>query len=279
MRQAAAEDMAAVTAVKTGLTPDGIDLGSRRFEPLEKPSILLIVGEGVSSYEAGAAWHLLDQRYGIPISMVELEDLERRDLSRYNTLIMVDGNYGLSRSATEDIRAWLRNGGTLIAIKYAVRWARANSLADVSFRSDGQQENGRRAYAKLRPDRGADRIGGAILQAELDLSHPLCFGYQSEKLPVFQRGTLAFSPAQNAYATPAVYSAEPLISGYARPKHLEQLSGAAVALVSGTGSGKTICLSIDPNFRAFWYGTNRLFANSIFFGNIISSRAVERAEE
>ncbi|NBC07077.1 MAG: zinc carboxypeptidase [Bacteroidetes bacterium] len=279
VQQVAVEDGASITAVGTGLTPEGIDLGSRRFDPLEKPSILLIVGEGVSAYEAGAAWHLLDQRYGIPISMVESEDLERRDLSRYNTLIMVDGNYGLSRSATEDIRAWLRNGGTLIAVKDAVRWVRANSLAQVSFRSDGPQDNGRRAYAKLSPDRGSDRIGGAIMQAVLDLSHPLCFGYQSEKLPVFQRGTLAFSPAQNAYATPAVYSAEPLISGYARPEHLDQLSGAAVALVSGTGSGKTICLSIDPNFRAFWYGTNRLFANSIFFGSIISSRAVERAEE
>mgnify|MGYP006269238015 CR=1 FL=1 len=280
VQQVAVEDGAAATAVETGLTPEGIDLGSRRFDPLEKPSILLIVGEGVSAYEAGAAWHLLDQRYGIPISMIEAPDLSRRDLSPYNTIIMVDGEYsGISPSATEDIRAWVRGGGTLIAIKDAVRWVRANSLAQVSFRSDGPQDNGRRAYTKLSPDRGSNRIGGAILQAELDLSHPLCFGYQSENLPVFQRGTLAFSPARNAYATPAVYSTEPLLSGYARPEHLDQLSGAAVALISGTGRGRTICLSVDPNFRAFWYGTNRLFANSIFFGNIISRRAVESADE
>lgn len=281
MQQTAVESMAAITAVQTGLSPEGIDLGSRRFEPLKQPKILLVAGEGVSAYEAGAAWHLLDQRYGIPISMIEAENLSQRDLSRYNTLIMVDGSYGsISRSATEDIRAWLRNGGTLVAIKDAVRWARANNLAKVNFKSDEQEEeNSRRAYAKINPDRGSDRIGGAIMQAEIDRSHPLFFGYQSEKLPVFQRGTLAFSPTQNAYATPAVYAAAPLLSGYARPEHLDKLSGAALALVSGTGRGRTICLSVDPNFRAFWYGTNRLFANSVFFGDVISSRAVEQAEE
>jgi hypothetical protein len=279
MQEAAAESMTAITAVKTGLTPEGIDLGSRQFELLKQPKVLLVVGEGVSAYEAGAAWHLMDQRYGIPVSMIEAGDLSRRDLSRYNTLIMVDGGYGdISRSAIDDIRSWVRNGGTLVAIKDAVSWARANNLAKVNFKADPREEQGRRAYTMLSPDRGSDRIGGSIMQAEIDLSHPLFFGYQSETLPVFQRGTLAFTPSQNAYATPAVYSEEPLLSGYARPEHLDKLSGAAVALVSGSGRGKTICLSVDPNFRAFWYGTNRLFANSIFFSSTINGSAVERAE-
>jgi hypothetical protein len=25
----------------------------------------------------------------------------------------------------------------------------------------------------------------------------------------------------------------------------------------------------NPNFRAFWFGTNKLFANSLFFGAVI----------
>ncbi|EJF10172.1 hypothetical protein [Pontibacter sp. BAB1700] len=34
----------------------------------------------------------------------------------------------------------------------------------------------------------------------------------------------------------------------------------------------------NPNFRAFWFGTNKLFLNSIFFGQIISGGSA-RAEE
>jgi len=47
-------------------------------------------------------------------------------------------------------------------------------------------------------------------------------------------------------------------------------------VVSGIGSGKVINLADNPNFRAFWFGTNKLFANAIFFGSIISNGTVER---
>ena len=33
----------------------------------------------------------------------------------------------------------------------------------------------------------------------------------------------------------------------------------------------------NPNFRAFWYGTNKLMANMIFFGNLIQMGTVETA--
>jgi hypothetical protein len=28
----------------------------------------------------------------------------------------------------------------------------------------------------------------------------------------------------------------------------------------------------NPNFRAFWFGTNRLLLNAVFFGGIIEAR-------
>lgn len=275
--ETAEECQVSITATGTGLTPSGIDLGSGRFEPLRQPKILLVVGPGVSAYEAGAAWHLLDQRYGIPISMVETKDLASRGLSRYNTMVMVNGNYsGLSRKAANQIQAWVKAGGNLIAIKNAVPWAIAQGLAGIKVRNKPGKEAKQRPYAKLRPDRGSARIGGAIFQIEADLSHPLFYGCQRPEMPIFQRGTLALEPSGNPYATPGRYSAAPLLSGYAKPEHIEKLAGSAALVVGGSGRGKTICFSFDPNFRAFWYGTNRLFANSLFFGPIISRRAVER---
>ena len=34
-------------------------------------------------------------------------------------------------------------------------------------------------------------------------------------------------------------------------------------------AGKIISISDNPNFRAFWYGTNKIFLNALFFGKSI----------
>jgi hypothetical protein len=52
--------------------------------------------------------------------------------------------------------------------------------------------------------------------------------------------------------------------------------GAAAVTVHGAGKGKIIAFSTSPNFRSFWYGTNRLFANAVLFGNLISGDSTER---
>ena len=276
--EAAKQTGVKVQGVSTGLTSTGIDLGSNSFRPLSQPKVLLIVGDGVSSYEAGEVWHLLDQRYGVVVTKGEGRDVGRMDLDKYNTIVMVDGSYNaLGKSGSDNIKNWVSSGGTLIAVKRAVQWAKRQGLAQVQFKNGNGNgnANGRRPYNKLRQDNGTNVIGGAIFQAQLDLSHPLAFGFDREHLPVFRRGTLFFKPARNAYATPLMYTSNPLLSGYISEKNLELIKNSAGIIVSGTGQGKVICMADNPNFRAFWYGTNKLFANALFFGNTISSQAVE----
>ena len=93
---------------------------------------------------------------------------------------------------------------------------------------------------------------------------------------MFQGDTIFVETAQNPYATPAVFSSKPLLAGYVHERQRKLLPGAAAIVVGGIGRGRIICFSGNPNFRAFWYGTNRLFANAVFFGNLISDGAVER---
>jgi len=51
------------------------------------------------------------------------------DLSRYNTLVMVNGNYGdLTERAKNDLKQWVRNGGTLITQRNAVNWAQSEGF-------------------------------------------------------------------------------------------------------------------------------------------------------
>jgi hypothetical protein len=69
---------------------------------------------------------------------------------------------------------------------------------------------------------------------------------------------------------------DPLLAGYIHARQKPLTPNAAAAIVCGIGRGKVICFPGNPNFRGFWYGTNRMFANAIFFGNLISGEGVER---
>jgi len=277
MREISINDAIDVYAVGSGMSPRGMDLGSRNFEDLDDVNVAIVVGEGVSAYEAGEAWHLLDQRYHMTPTLLETEELDRSALDRYTSIVMVHGGYNdLPDDALQNLKRWIENGGTLVATKGAVRWAKANNLANINYVTDNGEEDGdreepqQRPYAKISEDFGSRFIGGTIFENSLDLTHPLGYGFNEETLPVFRNSRIYLQPGDNPYSTPLRYTDSPLMSGYVSGKNLEQLSESAGIVVTGHGSGNVIAMVDNPNFRAYWYGTNKLFANAIFFGQTIS---------
>jgi hypothetical protein len=260
--------------IRNGLTPGGPDLGSSTFPTLRSPKVLLLTGEGVNVADAGEIWHLLDTRYHMPITLVEASRFNGLSLSKYNVLILADGNFG--SLSVEKVKQFAQEGGTIIGTGSSLKWLKNNGLAALEFRNQAADAPGRRPYGNLTEDRGARVMPGAIFEADLDLTHPLCFGYTRGKLPVFISDTLFVEPAKNAYATPVTLTKDPLLAGYVHAKQKPLTPGAAAAIVCGLGRGKVICFPGNLNFRGFWYGTNRLFANAIFFGNLISSEGVEK---
>lgn len=261
-------------AIDNGLTPNGPDLGSDNFRTLRTPEVLLLTGEGVNAESAGEVWHLLDTRYGLRVTHLETGRFNRTDLNKYNVVILAEGSYG--NIAAEKLRQFANDGGTVIGLGSALRFLRSTGLAPIEFRNSPAEIPGRRPYDNLEEDRAARRMPGGIFEAELDLTHPLCYGYDRPRLPMFLSDTLFVETARNPYATPAVFTASPLLAGYVHPKQKNLMGRSAAVVVCGSGRGRVICFAGDPNFRAFWYGTNRLFANAIFFGNLVSSDAVEK---
>ena len=72
----------------------------------------------------------------------------------------------------------------------------------------------------------------------------------------------------NPYATVIAYGKQPLLSGYASTTNQDALAGTAALIADRHGDGSVILFADDPNFRAIWYGTNKLFMNSLFFSKI-----------
>lgn len=268
-----------VYAMHSGNSPNGLQLGSTYFRPLEQPRVALIVGRGVTPYDAGEVWHLLDRRYHMPVTLLDISDMGRADLSRYDVFIMVNGSYGrMPSSAFAKLQTRLRQGATLITMRSASRWAARKDLSNAIIKKDENKDSlppSRRPYEMQERDAGAQVIGGAIVQAQLDLSHPLCFGYENPTLPLLRRGTVFFKLTQNPYATPLVYSDTPLLAGYISDKNLKKMAGSPAVVVSSFGKGRVISFADNPNFRAFWYGSNKLFANALFFGKVIEEKTME----
>lgn len=266
-----AENGIDVHAQSTGFTPAGIDLGSNDFELLRQPNALVLVGDGISGYDAGEIWHLFDQRYGMPLTKMPVEDLGRADLDEYNTLILVDGSYGsLSGDAVNKIKDWVKQGGVIVGMKDASRWLSSQGLSKASFKSVKHDVSGWRSYTDFNADRGAQVIGGAIFKAQVDPGHPIGYGYEREDMHLFRNDRVIFETPDNGYSYPVKYSGAPLAAGYISEENLDALSGSPAVIVSSMGQGRVISFSDNPNFRAFWYGTNKLFINAVLFGHTIN---------
>ncbi|WP_373553217.1 M14 family metallopeptidase [Haliscomenobacter sp.] len=267
-----------IDAVGTGFTTDGIDLGSNNFLTLRQPKVMIVVGEGMGPNTAGEAWHLLDTRFDMVVSKVEADDIARSNLSRYNVIVMGDGTFQtISAGGVSKLKEWVSAGGTIIGIQRAVTWLKGQGIGFTAMKEfkNADAAAGRRPYGEIADDLGAQEIPGTIFEAELDLSHPLAFGLKRSKMPVFRDGEVFMEKSKNPYASPLVYTANPLMAGYLNRKYVDIVKGTAGIVVSGSGSGRVIYMADNPNFRAHWYGTNRLFLNAVFFGNLVSGAGLE----
>ena len=260
-----------IYALTTGLSPKGIDLGSNNFNVVNKPEILMFIGGSTRGGDAGEIWHLFDQRYHIPVTLVDTEDLNTINLSKYNTVILPAGTYReWSKSEVDKIKSWVQQGGILIACKNAASWATQNDLGKTKFKKEVQPDSTLNlTYESRSKDMNINVISGAIFNTIIDISHPLCYGYLENTLPVFKTGNTVAKSLEIKYTEPVKFTSNPYLSGFVSNPNLEMIKNAPVVSVQNIGRGKIISYHESMTFRGIWMGTNKLLANGVFFGNII----------
>ena len=276
IRNIAAKNGIKVYALKTGNASSGIDLGSSKMTSVTKPAIAMLVGSGVNATDAGEIWHLLDQRFDIPATHLEAGIFNRSDLSRYNTLIMVGGNY--NELNKEKLKTWVQGGGVLIVTEEAVQWGAQNGLTNISFKKVKTDSTKNIPYADKDQRDGAQRMSGAIFRANADLSHPLAYGYHYPYVDMFKSNSVFAERNKNPYSNPLTYADKPLQSGYITKENYDALKNSAAVLVNTVGTGRVISIVDNPNLRAFWLGGTKLFMNALFFGRIIDAGSARNDE-
>lgn len=269
-----------IAAVDTGLSLEGIDLGSGNVRTVATPKVAMLVGDGVASNEAGFAWYLTDSKLGMPVTKVNTTQFGQLKLTDYTTLILVSGNYTpLGETGVNKIKTWMQQGGTLILVRGAVAWAVQSKLIDETLKKDDdKKDGGRMDFVTARDYQGSRTIGGSIYMTDLDITHPLGFGFTSRSLPVWRNHSNFLEPSKSPFNTVAKCTANPRLSGYIHPSNLERIKNSPSLMVSTVGQGRAILCIDDPNFRGYWYGTNKLFFNAIFFGPNIGGTAFDQEE-
>ncbi|WP_298472739.1 M14 family metallopeptidase [uncultured Maribacter sp.] len=260
-----------ITGVSTGLTK-GIDLGSNDFDPIKKQNIAILVGNGIRSYDAGEIWHLFDTRYKIPITKIDTEYFASSDLSDYTDIIMPSmsswGVNPINKEYAKKLKEWVKNGGTLIGYRNVAKWLNNNEIIKLHFKSDTLVAKNI-AFDQKGDFFGAQVTGGAIFETNLDRSHPINYGYKNKQLAIFRNTNTYIKPDKNSYNNPILYSKKPLLSGYISKEKLNLVKGSAPFQVKKLGKGRVVVFTDNTNFRAFWYGTNKLLMNAIFFGQMM----------
>lgn len=281
VKEASATSGVEVHTVATGFSLEGVDLGSGNIRTVQNPRVAMLIGEGVAATDAGALWYLLDSKLKMPITKVNTSQFGQLRISDYNTLIMVAGNYNmLGESGANKIKSWVQQGGTLILMKTAINWAIANKVVDEQLKKEEEKKESKRYdYVTAGDYQGSRAIGGSIYMGNLDITHPLGFGYTNRELPVYRNTSVFVEQSKNPFNTVIKYTAKPLLSGYIHPSNLEKIKNSVSLQVSNVGQGRAILFVDDPAFRGYWNGTNKLFFNALFFGSNITASAFDGEEQ
>ncbi|MDJ0917409.1 MAG: M14 family metallopeptidase [Woeseiaceae bacterium] len=269
----------------------GVNVGGPSVRPITKPEILMTIGADVDLYDAGEIWHLMDYRMNIPLTMRDVDDLAGIDWSRYTHIVMPSGDYsGLDPEVTARLRQWVSEGGTVVAFSDAIAWLReatldyvpeldaapgleagATDAEDLADDAAEEEPVGRFDYASKDDREAVDILGGAMFRGDLDVSHPLGFGYSRRDIALHKNFTDVLEPTENPWAVVIQYAEQPLVSGYASEANQQALASTPALIAERFNLGSVILFADNTNFRGYWYGTNKLFLNSLFFSTAFTA--------
>ena len=257
-----------IYSVRTGLMDD-VDLGSPAYQPLVLPEVAILVGRSMGIPDSGEAWFLLDRRFQMRPTLIEATTtLTPKKLQRYNVIILANGVPALTKSSEKALKDWVAAGGTLIASGKAYKWVDEAGILPIEVKDASHKEDSTayRAFAEKKEADAGNDIDGVFLNARLDISHPLAWGYDQPELAVLKKNNIIFEKNADPYVSPLHYTDKPHLSGFLSAKNEGLLEGTPAVFAKKYKSGSVVVFADDMNFRSYCFGTSKMFMNAIFFG-------------
>ncbi|MEO1618300.1 MAG: M14 family zinc carboxypeptidase [Planctomycetota bacterium] len=262
----------------TAYVESGAHMGGPDVRWIKPPKVLMVVHQP-TNYSSGHTWHLFDQRLQYPTTRVKGQDFAAVDLSQFDTLVLPDGSYtaknGFGEETAKRLSRWIRNGGTLVTLRGATRWATSPEVGLIKNRivkrevpvvekSTEKESDSESKTVKVTPD----NVPGAFFRASVFEDHWVTFGYRP-RLDVFYSGRIVLTPTQETEGRSLVRFAKRdslLTSGFCWPTSLDLIAETPYVVYRSEGSGHVVAFTDDPNFRAMYPSLQRLFMNAVLFG-------------
>jgi hypothetical protein len=219
------------------------------------PKVALLVGEGFKGDVCGELWMLLEKHYGIAPLRITANDINKKLLSTCNVLIATHGSLPKKHKAFPAIRQWVSEGGTIITTGTGYYMAARSGMTAIK----------RIAPPTEKGDK--EQIAGAILNAKVDITSPVAYGYTATELPLFRKGPQVYDEAaMKGVIIPARYTDKPHLSGYVSDNNIARIASTPAVMVVKHGEGELIHFADNPIFRSYWFGGAKMLMNAVYFG-------------
>ena len=260
-----------VVSLKTGWADRGSDLGSGSISYLAAPKVALLGGDGASSLAFGQVWYFMEQELGYPVTTIGTEYFMSVNLSSYDVLIIPSGRYSvLDKEGLEKVSTWVNEGGKLIVMDRALnQFADKEGFGLSRFSNSEEKKKEDTTKPQISNYEAEERIqlsqsiSGAIFKVNMDPTHPLAYGYDSEYFSL-KSGAMKFAYLKNGWNVGILPAKPKPLNGFAGYKALENISETLVFGVEQKGRGSVVYFVDDPLFRAFWENGKLLFSNALF---------------
>ncbi|MCG7752336.1 M14 metallopeptidase family protein [Flavihumibacter cheonanensis] len=271
VQQIAAETQSQLYSIPSGFVDKGYDFGSSNVRIINAPKVALLAGENISSLGFGELWHFFDTQLKYPVTVMSANDFIREGMNTYDVLILADGSYDFfnKKELNDDLKAWVRRGGKIIALENAVaQMARADWGIKMKDGEDKKSE-GKSDYSVLRKFENRERdwlknsMPGSIFRLELDNTHPLGFGYPDYYYSLKQDGNLYEFFKEDGWNV-GVIKRDNYVSGFAGSDIRPKLNDALLIGAQDMGRGQVIYFADNPIFRSFWENGKLLLCNALF---------------
>jgi hypothetical protein len=271
VQQIAAETKSQLYSIPSGFVDKGYDFGSSNVRIINAPKVALLAGENISSLGFGELWHFFDTQLKYPVTVMSANDFIREGMNTYDVLILADGSYDFfnKKELNDDLKAWVRRGGKIIALENAVaQMARADWGIKMKDGEDKKSE-GKSDYSVLRKFENRERdwlknsMPGSIFRLELDNTHPLGFGYPDYYYSLKQDGNLYEFFKEDGWNV-GVIKRDNYVSGFAGSDIRPKLNDALLIGAQDMGRGQVIYFADNPIFRSFWENGKLLLCNALF---------------
>ncbi len=280
---------AKVTATDTSWVIDGPNFGSGKVVTMSAPKIAMAWDSPVSSLSAGNTRFVIERQFNYPVTAIRSNRLASADLSNYQVVILPSGRYhrALGKQGAENLRQWIKQGGVLITLGSATRFAadKEINLLDVkrelAFTEKKRSKEDKKKSttkgklfdskqdlinASVNAENSPDFVAGVLANVETDQEHWLTAGI-NEKLIALVYGSDIYQPIKlNSGDNVAWFSdaKNVLASGYLWQENKKQLAYKPYLMVQPNGRGMVISFTQEPTTRAYLDGLNVLLMNSIF---------------